>query len=275
MFAYFNLVSLNAMKAFELLSYLQTLNGGWVNLNETVDTFKSGDPDAEILGIAVAWMSYTWALQRAIELGCNVFITHEPTYYDHSDKNTKIFDLPGVDGKQKFIEENKLIILRCHDLWDQMPGIGITDSWGELLGFGRAIDGEGYFRVYGVSGKTALQVAQQVVSRIKPFGQEAVELVGPPDRQVTRVSVGTGAIVSFLGCVLQYKVDLAVCTDDGITYWRDGAYATDMGIPFIVVNHAVSEEVGVMNLAKYLHTSFPDIPLYHIPQKCMYRLISG
>ena len=262
------------MKAFELLSHLQTLNRGWVNLNETVDTFKSGDPEAKIRGIAVAWMSYTWALKQALELGCNVFITHEPTYYDHHDKNTKILGLPGVDDKQRLIEENKLIILRCHDLWDQMPGIGIPDSWGELLGFGRAIDGDGYFRVYDVSGKTALQVAQQVATRTRSFGQEAVELVGPPDRLVTRVSIGTGAIVSFLHCLVQYKVDLAVCTDDGITYWRDGAYAIDMGIPLIVVNHAVSEEAGVINLAQYLHTSFPDIPIYHIPQKCMYRLIS-
>ena len=41
------------MKALELQSYLRSLNGGWMKLDRTVDTFKAGDPDSEIEGIAV------------------------------------------------------------------------------------------------------------------------------------------------------------------------------------------------------------------------------
>jgi putative NIF3 family GTP cyclohydrolase 1 type 2 len=141
------------------------------------------------------------------------------------------------------------------------------------LGLGKPIDGEGYYRVFDVSGKTALQVAQQIAEQTWPFGQEAVALVGPQNKEVTRVSIGTGAITSFFECIDRYKVDLAICTDDGIHYWRDGGYAIDMGIPLIVVNHAVSEEAGIMNLAKFLKRRFPDIPVYHIPQRCMYKLI--
>ena len=48
------------MKARELQSYLRSLNGGWMKFGKTVDTFKAGDPEAEIKGIAVGWMSYTW-----------------------------------------------------------------------------------------------------------------------------------------------------------------------------------------------------------------------
>jgi putative NIF3 family GTP cyclohydrolase 1 type 2 len=261
------------MKAHELYSYLKSLDNGWVNQENTVDTFKSGNPDAEVSGIAVGWMSYTWALKQAVKLGCNVFVTHEPTYYDHFDNNARTFNLPGVSDKRRFIEANELIILRCHDLWDQMPEIGIPDSWGEWLGLGRPIDGEGYYRVFDVSGKTALQVAQQIAERTWPLGQEAVALIGPPNKDVTRVSIGTGAITSFFECIDNYKVDLAICTDDGIHYWRDGGYAIDMSIPLIVVNHAVSEEAGLMNLAKFLERRFPDIPVHHITQRCMYKLI--
>ncbi len=263
------------MKAIELQSYLQSLNSGWVNQEKTVDTFKAGDPDTEIHGIAVGWMSYTWALERALELGCNVFVTHEPTYYDHYDNNERIFRLPGVKDKQRFIQEKELVILRCHDLWDQIPGVGIPDAWGEFLGLGQAVSGEGYFRVYDVSGKTALQVAQQVASRTQSFGQEPVQLIGPAAKPVRRVSIGTGAIISFLDCVQNYKIDLAICTDDGIQYWRDGGYAIDMGIPMIVVNHHVSEEAGMIHLARQLQAKFPAIPIHHIPQRCMYRLVQG
>lgn len=49
-----------------------SFNGGWGDVENTVDTLRSGDPDAEVRGIAVAWVSYTWALHKAIERGCNV-----------------------------------------------------------------------------------------------------------------------------------------------------------------------------------------------------------
>ena len=82
------------MQAKDLQRYLRSLNGGWMDLDNTVDTFKAGDPEAEISGIAVAWMSTSEALQKAIDLGCNVFITHEPTYYNHHDApDSPIFKL--------------------------------------------------------------------------------------------------------------------------------------------------------------------------------------
>ena len=263
------------MKAHELQSHLRSLNGGWMNLEETVDTFKAGSPDTDIKGIAVGWMSYTWALLKAIELGCNIFITHEPTYYDHYDNNTAVFDLPGVRAKQRFIEEKQLVIIRCHDLWDQMPQIGIADAWGELLGLGEQIAGDGYFRVYDVTGKTATDLAQQVAARTLLFGQDAVELVGPPDKPVTRAFIGTGAITPFFKSIVAYQADLAICTNDGFTHWRDGAYAIDMGLPVIVVDHAVSEQIGILNLARHLQAQFPNVPVHHIPQPCMYKLVRG
>jgi putative NIF3 family GTP cyclohydrolase 1 type 2 len=261
------------MKVTDLQAYLNSLNGGWLDPEDTVDTIKAGNPQSEVRAIAVGWMSYTWALKRALSLNCNVFITHEPTYYDHHDNQPRIFDMPGVRQKQQWIEENGIVILRCHDLWDQLPGIGIPDSWGTWLNLGDAIAGEGYYRVYDVSGKTALQVAQGMASRVSQFGQQAVQLIGPADQPVTRVAIGTGAITPFLGFVSQYNIDLAICTDDGTTYWRDAAYAIDMGIPLIVVNHSVSEEAGMINLAKHLQAQFPDIPVHHIAEQCMYRLV--
>jgi len=53
--------------------------------NETVDTFKSGDPSQEISGIACTFMATVEVLQKAAAEGCNLVITHEPTYYNHFD----------------------------------------------------------------------------------------------------------------------------------------------------------------------------------------------
>ena len=262
------------MKAQDVQNYLQSLAGDWQYSDNTVDTFKAGDPSTEVRGIAVGWMSYIWALQRALDLGCNVFITHEPTYYNHWDNDLAIFRFPGVRAKRQFIEDNDLVIIRCHDLWDQMPDIGIPDSWGISLDWGRPVDGSTYIRIYDTAGLTAGELAQDVARCTAVYGQPGVQLIGSSDKIVRRVSIGTGAITPYLESVERFAIDLAICTDDGIDYWRDGGFAIDMGIPIIVVNHMVSEEIGVQRLAEELSRRFPAVPVQHINQRCMYRLFA-
>jgi putative NIF3 family GTP cyclohydrolase 1 type 2 len=264
------------MKAIELITYLHSLDQGWMDFNTSVDTFKAGDPNAEIKGIAVAWQSYTWALEKAVHLGCNVIISHEPTFYNHFDKHEDKYytQLPGFGEKKQFIEDKSLIIIRCHDLWDQMPEIGITDSWAKLLGLSNAVIRDGYYQVYEIPETSVNHFAKQMAASIKPLGQDGVEVIGPLDKLVRRVGIGTGAIAGLYEFVSKYHVDLAVCTDDAFSYWRDGEYAIDQQIPVIVANHAVSEEIGIQNLARHLKKEFPMIPVHHIPQGCPYKLVT-
>jgi putative NIF3 family GTP cyclohydrolase 1 type 2 len=266
------------MKAHDLQTHLRSLNGGWMDLEQTVDTLKSGDPNTKVQGIAVSWMSTSDALKKALQLGCNVFVTHEPTYYNHhDDPASPIFELEGAREKRAFIEESGIVILRCHDLWDQVPEMGIPDAWGAALGLGKAVAGEGYYRVYDVSGRTAGDVARQVAARTARFGQEAVQLIGDAAAPVSRVAIGTGAITPLFSYIRDFGedpgLDLAICTDDGFTYWQHGAYARDIGLPIIVVNHATSEEPGMQRLAEHLRETFPDVPVHFIPHGCMYTLV--
>ena len=262
------------MIAQDIQDYLQSLSGDWDYPDNTVDTFKAGKPVAPVRGIAVAWMSYNWALQRALDLNCNVFITHEPTYYNHWDDDQDIFRFSQVRAKRQFIENNDLVIIRCHDLWDQIRDIGIPDSWGKLLRLGNTVDDDAYVRIFETGQTTATDFARHVASCTAPFGQPGVQLIGPREKLVRRISIGTGAITPYLDCVEKYQVDLAICTDDGIDYWRDGGFAIDMDIPIVVVNHVVSEEIGVESLAENLRQQFPSVPVHHVPQHCMYELVT-
>jgi len=119
-----------------------------------------------------------------------------------------------------------------------------------------------------------LDVARQVAARTQPFGQDAVQLIGPSDQPVTRVCIGTGVVTPLLKFIDDYQADLAICTDDGLIYWRDAALAIDIHLPVIVVNHAVSELAGIASLASRLQAQFPQLPVHYLPQKCMYRLVT-
>lgn len=263
------------MRIADVQSHLMQLDGGWVDRDKTVDTLKFGDPDTQVTGIAVGWMSYQAALEEAVRLGCNLFITHEPTFYDHFDRDPASLALPAARHKREFLESSGLAVLRCHDLWDQYPGIGIPDSWAQFLGFGPPVAGTGFFRVLDVTGHTAGTVAAQIARRVLPLGQEAVQLIGNANQPVTRLAIGTGAITPFPRLVAELDADMYLCTDDGFTYWRDGALAIDSNQVVAIVHHHVAEQYGLKQLAAYLQRTCAPIPVHHIPQRCMYRLISG
>jgi hypothetical protein len=184
------------MLAKELQTYLRSLNGGWMDLEATVDTFKSGDPEAEIAGIAVSWMSTREALERAQALGCSVFVTHEPTYYTHHDDlGSPVLALEGgqrearLRGGERASRSCVATTSGTRYVRSGSPTPGARRS-----DWARRVAGAGYYRVYDVAGRTAGDVARQVVERTRPFGQEAVQLIGDPDVPVHRVAIGTGAI---------------------------------------------------------------------------------
>ncbi len=263
------------MRIGEIEEYLRSLDGGWVNRAKTVDRFIYGDPDAQLTGICVGWMSYQWALEETVRHGCNLFITHEPTFYDHWDSHPESLNLDAAKTKRAFLDQHNLAILRCHDLWDQFPDIGIPDSWAKVLGFGPPIGGKGWYRILDVAGLTVGEVAKRVAGRIEGFKQQAVQVIGDLSRPISRLAIGTGAITPLRHFMLEMGADAALCTDDDFTFWRDGALAIDSGWPVIVVHHPVAEEHGLELLANHLQMRFPEIPVRHIPQKCMYRLISS
>ena len=68
------------MKAGDVMMHFQEV-GQWVNWDKTCDQFLHGSPEAEVKGIATAWIPTNEAIRDASEKGCNLFVTHEPAFY--------------------------------------------------------------------------------------------------------------------------------------------------------------------------------------------------
>jgi hypothetical protein len=88
------------------------------------DTFKAGNPDGEVHGIASTFMSNLEVLQRAHAAGRNLVITHEPTFWSDEDNQKVVADDPLYKLKVEFVEKNNMIIWRFHAHWhaQQIPG---------------------------------------------------------------------------------------------------------------------------------------------------------
>ncbi len=246
--------------------------GPWVDWDgSTCDGFKYGDPDSVVTGIAVGWQSVQSALEQAHEMGCNLFVTHEPTFYSHMDDDTAMLDSPPARAKRHFLDRTGMVIYRCHDLWDLYPGRGVLDAWAEYLQLAQPTVKSGYCSVHPVPSTAAWELATRIGQRVAPLGQQSLGFVGTKWRMVSRVAIGTGACTP-VRQMIDMGADIVLASDDGTTMWRDGAYAADMGVPVMLVNHTTAEIPGVQQLAAYLGEEFAPVPVEFVGPTCGYEI---
>jgi putative NIF3 family GTP cyclohydrolase 1 type 2 len=188
--------------------------------------------------------------------------------------NLKMFSGIG-EKKKKFIEDSGIVVLRCHDVWDKMPDVGIPWAWGRFLGFTSkpaAISEDRYLHRYDIAPVTLDAFAKSVAAKTAAIGEPVVQVCGNPEQTVSRVGIGTGC-----GCnpaeFFELGCDAAVVCDDGTGYWSEIQPAKDAGFPVIRVNHGTSEEPGMATLAEYMRQNFPDIDCCHLPQGCCYKQV--
>jgi len=249
--------------------------GPWVDWDgSTCDGFKYGDPDREVTGIAVGWQSLQSALEEAHRKGCNLFVTHEPTFYSHMDDDEVLKTSPPAEKKRRFLDRTGMIVYRCHDLWDVYPRQGILDAWADFLGLSEPAVKSRYCSIHPVPTTTAWELALRIACRVKPLGQQSVQFIGTKWRMVSRLAIGTGAITPVRE-MIEMGADVVLATDDGTSMWRDGSYAADLGVPIILVNHTTAEIPGVRQLAAYLAEQFAPMPVEFVGPTCGYQIYAS
>lgn len=269
------------MKAYELHEYLKS-KGTWVNWNNTSDTFLFGDPEIEVEGIAVGWKATIPSLEEAIDLNCNLFITHEPLYAAVANK----FGIYSVGGrllekndawvqKGNLLKENNMTVYRCHDVWDDFPKIGIHSAWAKWLGFDKTPTKTiKWYEVHEFEATTLGELSHKILNHVKSLGQHGVLIIGDENKLVSKIALGTGAITDYRLMHYQLGADVLVLTDDGTRLWESAQWSEDTGIPLIIVNHATAEEPGMRTLANYIQEIYPDIPVHSIKRGCLYQIIT-
>ncbi|MFC1650039.1 Nif3-like dinuclear metal center hexameric protein [Candidatus Latescibacterota bacterium] len=262
--------------AGDINKYLNSLGAEWVDFNNTVDGFDSGGPETVVKGAAVAWTPHNRTLEEASGLGCNVFITHETPFYEHRKKiENTFYPYDAVEKKRAFIERLNMTVIRCHDVWDQYPYIGIPRAWGKFLELGEPVGGSGWLYVYDGKGLPAGMVVQKLAARTALRGQPGVQFFGDKNRPVHRIALGCGAITPIDRYIKELGADFAICSDDGINCRKYGTFAADTGFPIAVINHAVTEDYGMTLMAERLKEVFPGMPVHNITQECLFKIISA
>ena len=257
---------LHAQTAAEVIARIEKQTAVTVPAT-TVDTFKSGDPQAKVTGIAVTMMATLDVLQRAAAAGCNLVITHEPVFYSHRDA-TDVLEKENdavLAAKQKFIRDNGLVVWRFHDRPHSMKPDMIQ------LGVIRALGWEKYrssadANVYDIPpvalGKLATDVSRKL-------GSKAVRVIGDPKARVARVGMTHGfpGFAANRRVLQQEGVDALVMGEDH--EWETIEYGVDAITAgqkkgLIVIGHISSEQGGMEEVTKWLKTFIIDVPIQFI-----------
>jgi len=263
------------MNANDILEHLLSRSPG-VNRDTTVDTIKAGDPNREITTVGVGWIACIENLRAAVDLGCELFITHEPTFWEHTPKEERFRTIePGL-SKQQFLDESGLVVLRCHDVWDYWPEIGIAESWWTLLGLTDpvALTPRRDHALYAIEPTTLRELARSVAEKIAPLGEDSVSVSGDPERIVSRLGIGVGAGGPGKD-MIDEGADVLLVSYDGELYWNTRSRLIELGAAIICIEHGTSEMPGMVNLAKYLKEQFPQLTFHGLEKHARTWTVMG
>ena len=243
---------------------------------ETVDTFKAGNPDTAVTGIAVTMMATMDVLQRASAKGLNFVITHEPTFYAHLDTPEGMPESDPVWAeKRAFIEKHGMVVWRFHDHWHMRKPDGIEAGMVRSLGWEKFQRSENQY-LFVMPQTTVKKLAEEVANKL---GSPVVRVVGEPGMKVTKVGFSPGAAGFQRETQALERDDVQVLLVGETREWETVEYAADAVTQgrdkaLIVIGHVPSEQGGMKECTRWLKGFVKTMPVEFVATKEPYWTVN-
>jgi putative NIF3 family GTP cyclohydrolase 1 type 2 len=259
----------NRPAAYQVIEQIKQ-NVGVPWFEPTVDTFKAGDSTDTVTGIAVTMMSTLDVLQRAVADGDNLIITHEPTFFSHTDATAQLENSrdPVYEAKEAFIKEHHLVIWRFHDHWHARKPDGIHVGIVHALGWGDFQDKQNGF-VFHLPTTTLKALALELKRKL---GVHALRVVGDPGTTFSTVSISEGFPGFDINRYFFQLEGVEVMIIGEAHEWETIEYAADAITEnnkkgLIVLGHIPSEQAGMEECTRWLKSFIKDVPIEFVPAK--------
>lgn len=243
---------------------------------ETVDTFKSGNPDDVVTGVAVSMFANMETLREAVAKNCNLIIVHEPTFYNHLDKTDMLENNPVYLKKLEYIQKHKLIIFRFHDHWHRTVPDGIYVGMIDKLGW-KANQTDNSMLFFKFNEQTVGGFAQKLQEKLK--GSQ-LRIVGDPSMRFTNVALAVGApgSQSHIRLLSGEFTELLVAGE--AQEWETYQYVLDASMlgmkkAAIFTGHIPSEESGMGYCTQWMKTFINGIPVVYLENGSAYNPVQN
>lgn len=256
--------------AGEIIEMIKEHTGGndaWRDTT-TVDNFKTGNPRTIVTGIVTTFTPTMAVLAQAVENNCNLIISHEPTFYNHTDEVKWLENDPVYRTKLDYINKHHIIIWRFHDHWHDTPG----KPDGILLGMMDTLKWKSY---QSATDQTIFNLPETTVKELAIYLKNQLHIrtlrvIGNPGLKVSRIAFLPGAYggPSHVKALEKEGVQLLLIGESN--EWEGIAYITDAvgqkrSQAMILLGHVPSEESGMKECAIWLGSFIHGLPIKFIP----------
>lgn len=235
-------------------------------LPNTVDTLKSGNRDVVVTGIVTTMFATIEVIRKAIALGANFIIAHEPTFYNHLDETAWLEKDDVYRYKADLLKKHNIVVWRNHDYIHAVRPDGVRKGLVEQLGWQQFEDSSHV--IYNLS--PAMTLKALIGDLKQKLNIEAVRYIGDPGQQCKKVLLLPGAYggKNQIQSISNTQPDVLVCGE--VSEWETAEYVRDARaagkqLSLVVLGHIVSEEPGSEFMAKWLKVKFLHIKTTHIP----------
>jgi putative NIF3 family GTP cyclohydrolase 1 type 2 len=234
--------------------------------SETVDTLKSGTRDIRVTGIVTTSFATIEVIRKAIALGANFIIVHEPTFYNHPDETSWLEKDDVYRYKADLLKQHGIAVWRNHDYIHTLSPDGVLEGVVAKLGwqqFGGPVEA-----VYQLSPARTLKALIGETKEKLNIGM--VRYIGNPDQVCGKVLLLPGAAGGKrqIAAVSAQKPDVVICGE--LSEWETAEYVRDARakgdkLALIVLGHSSSEEPGSEFMSAWLATNVPGVKITHVP----------
>ena len=234
----------------------------------TVDTLKAGKPGTIVKGIVTTMFATLEVIQKAIGLGANFIIAHEPSFYNHSDETAWLQHDEVYQYKKELLQKHDIAVWRNHDYIHQHLPDGVLEGLMTQLDW-KIYQDPTNKNIVSLPGLTLEELIKQVKSTL---GITMVRYIGDISQVCRKILVLPGAYggrrhIEAIGAT---KPDVLVCGE--IQEWETAEYIRDaqtkgQKLALVILGHVLSEEPGSAYLANWLKEILPGMPVTHIPSK--------
>lgn len=248
---------------------------------KTCDVISGGDPKAECTGILVSITASVEIIRKAVEIGANFILVHEPVFYSGYDNECEWLKGNEVyQEKLKMLTDNGIVVYRDHDHIHAHRPDGIFYYMLKQLGWLEYVVPTDDF-TYEV--KLPETTFGELVKHVKKcMGLNTIRYIGNPDSKVSTVG--------FCGHLLpnemtnwgnndqvarSWKYDVVIPGE--IVEWTVPLYFQDAVMlgkakGMILPGHFVQEEAGMRWAEEWLRPIVGDkLPITFIPSGDMFK----
>jgi putative NIF3 family GTP cyclohydrolase 1 type 2 len=239
----------------------------------TVDTYKAGDPNTPVTGIATTFLPTMSVLHQAVAQHINLILTHEPTFYNHLDKTDFLADDPVYKEKLAYINDHHLVVFRLHDTMHAANPDRIQQALIDAMHWDkfRSPDRKSNpVLQYFVTLPTAISVLDLARQLSTTLNDHAIRDVGDPTLKVSHLAVvpGAGGEAKHLKALEAPGIEALITGE--VSEWEIVEYVRDAALQgrhtaLIILGHNASEEIGMKPFATRIQQLFPGVPVKFIP----------